>query len=258
MSRNWIAARLRARPSLAEQAADDLRSAIREGVFGDGGQLPSEPELSRQLGVSRPTVRHALSLLEQQGLVLRRQGLGTFVLSSVAELADLLNTNSGVTEMIRSAGRRPGASRITVGTGAADARVAAHLAIPVGASVATIERVRTADDHPVALTRDVMPSDLLVDHEVMPDRLEAFVGSEGGSLYRSLAVAGIPVEYGVVKILPGFATPSLAESLGLSVGAMLMVLEQTDYGANGRPVLFSEEYLVPGVLSIYAFRRGPG
>jgi GntR family transcriptional regulator len=258
MSPNWIAARLRARPSLAEQAADDLRSAIRQGAFGEGGQLPSEPELSRQLGVSRPTVRHALSLLEQQGLVSRRQGLGTFVLASVAELTGLLNTNSGVTEMISSAGRRPGSSQVRVGVAAADQRVATHLALRPGAAVATIERVRTADDHPVALTRDFMPSDLLLDHEVIPERLEEFAQSEGGSLYRSLAVAGIPIDYGVVKILPGIATPPLAAALGLSEGAQLLVLEQTDYSTNGRPVLYSDEYLVPGVLSIYAFRRGPG
>src|SRR5947209_8531546 len=104
MSTNWIAARLRPRPSLAEQAAADLRDAIRTGAFGTSGQLPSEPALSRQLGVSRPTVRHALSLLEQQGLIVRRQGLGTFVLDRVAGLSELLNNNSGVTEMIRAAG----------------------------------------------------------------------------------------------------------------------------------------------------------
>ena len=258
MSPNWIAARLRARPSLAEQAADDLRAAIRDGAFGEGGQLPSEPELSRQLGVSRPTVRHALSLLEQQGLVFRRQGLGTFVLASVAELTGLLNTNSGVTEMIRAAGRVPGSSRTTVSTSPADQRIATHLAIRSGATVATIERVRTADGHPVALTRDFISSDLLLDHEVMPERLGEFAQAEGGSLYRSLAVAGIPIEYGVVKILPGVATAQVADALGLAEGTHLLVMEQTDYGSNGRPVLFSDEYLVPGALSIYAFRRGPG
>lgn len=258
MSTNWIASRLRPRPSLAEQAADDLRAAIRSGAFGSDGRLPSEPALSQQLGVSRPTVRHALAVLEQEGLVVRRQGLGTFVRTSVAELADLLNNNTGLTETIRAAGQRPGTSRLLVGEMPADARIAGHLAIEVGERVATIERVRTADERPVAFTRDFIPADLLIDHDVTPDRMEAFTRSEGGSLYQSLSVAGLPIEYGVAKVLPALPPPEVVAYLGLEPGTLLLLLEQTDYTASDRPILFAEEYLVPGPLSLYAFRRGPG
>ncbi len=258
MSTNWIAARLRPRPSLAEQAASDLRAAIRAGAFGASGQLPSEPTLSRQLGVSRPTVRHALSLLEQHGLIVRRQGLGTFVLTPVAELAALLNTNSGVTEMIRAAGLRPGTAQLRAAQAAAPPAVATHLGIAAGSPVAVIERVRTADDKPVAFTRDFLPSNLLLDHDVAPDHVEAFVQSEGGSLYEALSVAGLPIEYGIAKVLPAVADGTIASTLGVDRDTQVILLEQTDYAAGGVPVLFAEEYLLPSALSVYAYRRGPG
>jgi GntR family transcriptional regulator len=258
MGTNWIAARLRRPPSLAEQAADDVRDAIRAGAFGADGRLPSEPALSQQLGVSRPTVRAALSVLEQEGLVVRRQGLGTFVRSSVAELADLLNNNAGLTETIRAAGRRPGTASLVIGEASADARIAGYLSIEPGDRVARIERVRTADGVPVAFTRDFIPADVLIDHDVTPDRIDAFVRSEGGSLYRSLSVAGLPVQYGVARVLPTLPPPDVAPALGVGLDTLLLLLEQTDYSSGDRPVLFAEEYLVPGPLSLYAYRRGPG
>jgi GntR family transcriptional regulator len=257
MTAKWTGMRLQPRPSLAEQAAADLRLAIHDNAFGADGQLPSEPTLSRQLGVSRPTVRQAISLLEQEGLVVRRQGLGTFVLSTVAELRNNLNTNTGITDMIRAAGQHPGTSRSDVHASAADAAVARHLGVDEGTAITIVERTRTADDHPVALTRDYIATSLLVDHEVAPDALPTLI-EEHKSLYRGFATRGLAVAYGIAKVLPARADAVLARELRVETDADLLLLEQTDYTTDGTPVLFSQEYLVSGPLSIYVFRRGPG
>jgi GntR family transcriptional regulator len=243
--------------SLAEQVVADLRTAIREGAFGPNGQLPSEPEMSRQLGVSRPTVRQAIAVLEQEGLVARRQGLGTFVMSSVVELPDLLNVNHGITEMIASAGQTPGTSKTTVSHALADPSVAERLSIPEGADVMVVERSRTADGRPVAVTRDYFGVEALSSAGVDAAALDDFVATQD-SLYAALDQAGIAVSYGIAKVLPTRATPELAGELGLDEGDLLLLLEQTDFADSGQPILFSREYLIPGPLAAYVFRRGPG
>jgi GntR family transcriptional regulator len=243
--------------SLAEQVVADLRAAIRDHAFGVNGQLPSEPDLSRQLGVSRPTIRQAIAVLEQEGYVSRRQGHGTFVISSVVALPDLLNVNHGVTEMIRAAGQEPGTSRTVISEGVADSRIGERLSVDEGASVVVIERSRTADGRPVAVTRDYFSVDELLAHGVPVGKLKDFAEAHD-SLYASLADAGLAVTYGIAKVLPSRATPELATELGLKEDDDLLLLEQTDFADTGKPVLFSEEYLIPGPLAVYVFRRGPG
>ena len=65
-------------PSLTEQVTAHLKAQILEGAFGEG-RIPPETELATDLGVSRTTVRDALSRLEHEGAIYRRQGSGTFV-----------------------------------------------------------------------------------------------------------------------------------------------------------------------------------
>lgn len=70
---------LRERPPLYVQAIDALTRMIETGQLKAGAQLPPENELSSKLGISRSTLREALSHLETHGLIARRQGVGTFV-----------------------------------------------------------------------------------------------------------------------------------------------------------------------------------
>jgi GntR family transcriptional regulator len=257
MTTEWTGARVQPRPTLTNQVVADLRQAIASGAFGSNGQLPSEPTLSQQLGVSRPTVREAIAVLEQEGLVIRRHGLGTFVMSAVVDLPNILNVNTGITDMIRSAGKTPGTRNTVVDTTVADERIAAQLDIDAGTAVAVIERTRTADDRPVALTRDFVRLDHLPGQGLVPERLQSFLeGTE--SLYSYLSSVGVAVTYGVAHVLPARATGELAKALGLAPDADLLLLEQTDYNSAGAPLVFSEEYLVPGPLTVYVFRRGPG
>lgn len=64
------------------QLADTLRAAIEQGQYAPGDALPSEPQLSREHGMSRPTVVRAIDLLRRDGLVESQQGRGTFVVGS--------------------------------------------------------------------------------------------------------------------------------------------------------------------------------
>jgi GntR family transcriptional regulator len=257
VSTQWTGKRLKPRKSLVEQAQADLRAAIRAGAFGMDGQLPSEPTLSAQLGVSRPTIRQALSLLEQEGLVVRKQGMGTFVQQAVAALPDLLNANTGITGMIQSAGRAPETIKTVVRLTAADERIAKQLRIDSGSTVVVIERTRTADGQIVAFTRDMVSTSLLKSHGVEADKIDDLI-TRDSSLYLALADFGLNVTYGIAHVLPVLASAHLQQTLEVAAETLLILLEQTDYDEASNPVIFAEEYLIPGPLAIYVLRRGPG
>ena len=91
-------------PNLTAVVADDLRRSIEKRTLGANGRLPSEPELARRMGVSRATIRHAVTELEEAGFVRRRQGRGTFVTGQATSLRNNLNVNSGVTDLIAAGG----------------------------------------------------------------------------------------------------------------------------------------------------------
>src|SRR5215217_9511979 len=140
------------RKTLTEIAEHELRQAIARGTFRPGTQLPTEAELCQLLGVSRTVVREALRVLEEDGLVARRHGVGTFVRN--LPIIKNLNFNFGITEMIESAGLKPGTSNLAIKKETADKVKAEQLHVELGTPLMTIERVRTADGRPVVHSLD--------------------------------------------------------------------------------------------------------
>src|SRR5215212_8326687 len=146
------------RKTLTEIAEQELRHAIVKGSFQPGSQLPTEAELCETLGVSRTVVREALRVLEDEGLVMRRHGIGTFVRNH--PILKNLNFNFGITEMIESAGLTSGTSHLAIQSEAADQDQAEQLRVPLGTPLVTVERVRTANGRPVVYSLDTLPKSL--------------------------------------------------------------------------------------------------
>jgi len=231
---------------------DHLVSRIRRGALPPGSQLPPEPELASELGVSRPTLREALRLLEDEGLVTRTPGAGTFI-AARPRVSNNLADNFGVTDAIRAAGMEPGFEDASVGAEPASASEAERLGLRPGEDLVAIERVRTADGRPVVLSRDLIPAQLIGDDREVLDLLVH--GSVYEVLERSL---GIVIHHGVAGIHPVRAGGTVGRKLRVSVGTLLLYLEQIDYSEDGRPVLSSDEYHLADAFEFMVVRRGPG
>ena len=134
---------------LYRQIADQLRALIAQGEFGVGARLPAERDLSKQLGVSRPSVREALIALEVEGWVEVRTGSGVYVLDrshrAPAPVAANEATEWGPLELIR-------ARRVVEGETAALAAVLRKRK-DIDAMTRAIEVMRDLSD------RNVMPLD---------------------------------------------------------------------------------------------------
>jgi GntR family transcriptional regulator len=241
--------RQRSRPGTTR---DDLLAWIAKAKMGPGRQLPPEPQLAGELGVSRPTLREALRSLEDEGVVTRSRGAGTFV-SHRPRLRNNLDVNFGVSDAIRQAGMQPGsrAGVISIETAPDDEREA--LALGPGEQVVVVERVRTADERPVVFTRDVLPVRLL------EERSDVIRGLAGGSIYETMERdLGLVIHHGVASFAPARASKLIASKLRVARGTLLLYLRQVDYDREGRPLLSSHEHHLADAFEFTLVRRGPG
>jgi GntR family transcriptional regulator len=238
------------RKTLTDAVQEELRQAIFSGTYSPGSQLPTEAELGEMLGASRTVVREALRILEEDGLIFRRHGVGTFVRKH--QILKNLNINYGITEMIQLAELEPGTKHLAIQQETADGEIATQLQVPQGTPVLTIERVRTANAKPVVYSLDTFAETLLRGAPFDPNRLLT------ESVYKILeSEFGRTIDYGVARILPALAPPPIAKHLALAPNSLVLYLVQTDYSALDEPLLYSREYHLPDAFDFMIWRRGP-
>lgn len=237
----------RQRSNVTAGAVRSLKRRLSEGAWAAGDRLPSEPTLAEELGVSRVTIRAALAQLENDGVVTRRHGSGTYV-NSLRPLVSSLHLNMGSDQVIRSTGHTPGISELSWRQVGADEEVAERLGLEVGSPVVRLYRVRTADDVPVTVSYDYFSAGLLPDQPI----------TVGASLYSYLSeVCGIDVTFGVATLEPALAGAEHAEALGVASDALCMVIKQVDYDTAEQPVSYSVEYHLADALTFQLVRHGP-
>lgn len=132
---------------LHRQLAAELRTQIERGTLSEGTKLPPERTLCDAYGVSRITVRHAISQLEQEGLVTRVQGLGTFVSASKYEqpLAEVHSFEHAMNRFGYTAGTRIH----HVGTVAGDLLLSNTLQLDSSSSIANLQIIGIGNDTPI-------------------------------------------------------------------------------------------------------------
>jgi GntR family transcriptional regulator len=162
---------------------EQLRQLLDELIagLGAGGLLPSERMLAERYGVARMTVRKELDRLVAEGSAYRIHGRGTFVSEPRVVYADALK---GFSEDIIARGMVPGARVLAQKLVTADAALAAALERPPGTPLVLIERVRTANDDPIALEWSHLPG-------------EDFPGLENARLNDASLYALLRERYGV-------------------------------------------------------------
>ena len=225
-------------PAKYQQIADRLRDQIDNGTLQPGERLPSEPDLVRQFDASRNTVRLALALLTNQGLVVTRQGLGTFVTEPARPFTALLSRvttqpamQSASTELpeVSRADSEAETSRLFVEKSPASQSVAEKLEVAPGDLVVVRRRSGTISEVPWMMMASYFPLDIA---EGTP--LEQAGEIEQGSI-RLLADMGY-AQVGFVDEI-GARMPSTREFsfFGLSTGTPVVVVNRTAYTAD-RPI----------------------
>ncbi len=236
--------------TLTRATADVIQEAINAGKFPAGSQLPGEPELMGMLGVSRSTLREALTILEELGFIMRRRGLGTFVCDK--SIVKDMSLNFGIASMISQAGLTPGTINQQVSYTTADSAVAKAYNIPEGSQVILVDRVHTANQRRVVWSLDYIQSDWI---DVEKLRRSVMVNNSLYEIVKNEFQTNIT--WGEASLLPAKADKMAAERLNVARGTLLMRVEQTDYDITNRPIMHSVEYHVLDPFVFKVHRKGP-
>ena len=141
--------------------ADDLRQQIKDGVYNEGDKLPSERHLCEHYEASRITIRQALELLEQEQLVVRRHGKGTFVLPS--KYNQLLNDLYSFKDEIEKSGDTPSSKMLDIELVESDEYLSRKTNLEIGTKVYKLTRLRLSNGQPM------MYEDSYIPHAIAPD-----------------------------------------------------------------------------------------
>lgn len=203
------------------QIAEDLKSRI--VAMNSGDRLPSEPQLAKQFAVSRFTVARAVEQLTDEGLIVRRQGSGTFV--AEAPLRRAPGYLLSFTEAVEAAGHKSAHKLLAFGP----VKWEAGLPYEQGTRLVLLDRLRLVDGNAVARHRSILSSELLERIGLTEERAAA----PSFSLYRFFEDRGLLVQSASEQLVACVAAQEDLTLLGLAPGSVVVSVRRQSFAADG-------------------------
>jgi GntR family transcriptional regulator len=210
------------------QVANKLSSAINTGLWQADEALPSERILCDMLNISRVTARKAMDILFEQGLIVRRQGSGTYI---APRLVQPLSRLTSFSEEIRSRGFTPASRWLSREVGIASQEEVLRLGLSPAANVARLRRLRMADEVVMAVETSVLPARYLAEPTKIGDSLYAWLDTHGASVVRALQH---------IKAIN--ASDEIAQLAGIPTGTAMLMITRIGYLESGLPVDLTQSY----------------
>lgn len=237
---------------LSLQVQQHIVDLIKDDTFSPGDRLPSEAEFSVSLGVSRPTLREALKSLEQEGVLLRKHGVGTFISSHTPFMESGLEVLESLERQAKRFGIELEVTAQTVLERPATPEELDMLALskdkPI--DILSVDRVIAVKEKSVAYLKDVVPLTFLckkdLEHQFTSSVLDIFLKMDAPSP----AISHAEIE--AVR-----AGSKEALRLGLSEGEALLKLTGQLYSLDEVVMDYSVSYFVPGFFKFHLRRKIP-
>jgi len=224
---------------------EKIKNDINNGILKAGEQLPSEYKYAKALGVSRTTLREALRILEEENIVIRRHGIGTFINrkpifnSGIEELIS-------ITDMILNEGKKPGTRLLFSDYTNPIEEDIKELKLSEDDQVFLVKRVRTADESPMVYCIDKIPANLIPQGTLLEqESLFAFIEETSSST----------ISYATAVIETMSYHKEISSILECEEGSPLLVLKQTHFDQYDTPVLYSINFFKSDTFRFSVFRK---
>lgn len=204
------------------QIRDQIKEEIDKGLWKIGSRLPSERDLASQFSVSRMTLRQAITILVEEGIVERRVGSGTYVASQ--RVQEKMRGTTSFTEIIKSQGKTPSTRLISYQRLLPNEHEIKHLNIPPNSYIIRMERVRYADDLPVVYEIASIP-------EKIAKKLDKKAISE--HFFQSLTNAGFVLGKSQQTISAKLVSDKVAGELQIQEDSAVLTLKQRSFLQDG-------------------------
>lgn len=232
---------------LNQQVKEMLRREIISGIYSKSEMLPSEKELEAFFNVSRGTIRHAVTALEQQGYLGRRQGIGTFIHRDICDIETRIDLKIEFSDLIKQSGFHPRTEIVEIKEIRAQENHVEHLRVKLGDAMLSITKKWFADDNPIIVCTDVFSVDLIQNNysnEVFENDIFSLIK----------ILCDLEVDYQIARIVPCFLNKNHSEILLTSTDTPVLSMKGIGYDFSGLPILYGEEYYAPGFLDFTLVR----
>lgn len=224
-----------------------LLQDIRSGRYKD--KLPPETELAAELGISRTQLRDGLSILEQDGFITRRRGIGTVINHHVVNVKTRMDLEVEFMSMVRMAGYESQMILTAIEVKTDIPHVAEKLGVSPSTPVLTTSKIVTADGDPVIFCIDYISFSIIKDFSYTREDLslpifhflEKFCHTE--------------VVMDLTEVKPMLADQILSEKLRIEVGTPLLYLDELAYDIEGDVVMYCQEYYKDDVMEHKILRK---
>lgn len=216
---------------LYQQLSDEIKEQIILGKLKAGDRLMTEAELSQQYEVSRITVRKAIELLVDEGYVMRKQGIGTFIAEKkLRRVVDSDNLVRSFSETSRMSGQEPSSELLSMEWILPETSIQHHLHVNEGEKVLKIVRLRKIDGIPV-----------MVETNYYPQKMDFLLQSNlTGSTYEVFREHGLIPSHAIRSIQICYATAEEAHLLGVEENQPLLLQSEETTDQNHEPIHYSK------------------
>ncbi len=231
--------------TLLQKLYCDLGEILARTAHGE--RLPSEPDLAVQLGVSRATLREAISMYENQGLIQRRHGVGTFVVHPEQVIESGLEVLNTIEEVASRNNLAMRTAQLTIFNRPAEEDESERLKLSPGTKIMQVTRIMEVKGRPVAYMIDVLPENL-IDPQKLSEEYHGSVLDMLMSRERLLSTS-------YTEIRPVLATAKVARALGIKTGDTVLRFISTVFNFNSKVVYLSDDTFLLSDFRFHVLRR---
>jgi GntR family transcriptional regulator len=212
-----------------------------------GQRLLNEPELAKQLGVSRATLREAMRTFETQGIIRRRQGSGTYVVGKIPVMDGGLEVLESIDRMARRLKVPISVSDLSIEQLEADEEHAKHLGVKEDSRLTRVRRVIRVENRPAAYLIDTLPESIL--------KAKDLPSNFSGSVLDFLLERGDELGMSRAVVSATNAVADVAKPLEIQRDDVLLVFTAQLTDMRGKVVDYSNSYFIPGYFNFHVNRR---
>lgn len=228
--------------SISEQVNIILRERIRDATYAPGYRLPSESSLSEEFGVSRATIRTVLAKLAVEGMILRKQGDGTYVNERIREVNTHFGGQWDFADLVERSGYEVSIQPLKIKMVAASEDEARVLAIDTGVELFSMSRLFLANNQPAILAKNLIPASFLTDQNAEIDghlRIREILKQ----FFRQ------DIAFVITEISSTLAGEN-ANLLNIKTDSHLLNLKMTFYSKDNQPLTLGNSYLNDDILKL--------
>ena len=236
----------KANPPLYSKVLDGILTMIEDGTYKIGDRLPSEEELAEHFGVSRPTVRRASGYLEAQGVILRRQGIGTFVSwPSKTSFLGQLERLEPIRKMAEKAGLEAHRIEQEVSLITATDELAKAMSVSTGDEIISNKIVEAVNG---------IATFYFVNYAKLDSSALEEIRNSGKSQIEYM-LENSDYTYTLAELLSIGADEDVARKLQVQVGTPVFHMIETHYTSTGEIIGISYVYSITEKFRFYVIRR---